>query len=593
VRFAGCFVAVFTIFCICLVPARDTRAAEEPAPEVLARAAAERKASRNSWDEQTTFGDYLRVGRHDPKWDEFVREGFSLFTSMTRGEPTLNHNEARMAELLGKAIELGCVEQMLEFGRELFKRGNFKARLPMMLVDAHFRAASDSHRGNGGSSEPAHEYFRDPEVFEEIAAVFEEILKAHPDSIDDRCNCAENACWSRRWDIANRLFNEIGDRPYVGTFFDLQTYYLYESEAHFRVLQGGQRDPAEILATRDANVPKRFTASFVDSYLKLGHRDAKWDAPAENGLQLFVTGWVGNFPGTDWAGDELSIAAPALDEAIALGCNDTIVRYARALIEDVIIRPESPNDPVGPSGLIDLCESISADNRYTLFLRINTAVFGAHFASSTGDDLKPRVAPFLDRIAALLLLAVKDPMIDREALIDMARAIPSFAARLDPNRREAELEGVLKILADAGAPEAVLLGVRSGSAYNAAVEFLNANGGFDMNVEGAARNELSRLVSAGLDAQISAWAADPTLRDPPRFALQLCVYNRYSRPYTEDWYDRAMAASPEPLGGVAHVRDGDPTAAGEFSKCAAVVRAPLRRERSVGDALAADDRRGS
>src|SRR5947209_2149738 len=67
----------------------------------------------------------------------------------------------------------------------------------------------------------------------------------------------------------------------------------------------------------------RWRASTVEAYAKVGSRDPKWDAAAQDGLEKVCTSKVIE----DHDGDLVEAAWKALEEAVRLGCDDPYVRY--------------------------------------------------------------------------------------------------------------------------------------------------------------------------------------------------------------------------------------------------------------------------
>jgi tetratricopeptide (TPR) repeat protein len=104
----------------------------------------------------------------------------------------------------------GSAEHMLEFGRALLAGGNWDARLPFQLIDAHLTLA-------GYASNRA-AYYKDEGVWKDVKAVYETYLKGHPDSPMERSWFAKLACWCGHFDVAHSQFQELGDKAVVTVF---------------------------------------------------------------------------------------------------------------------------------------------------------------------------------------------------------------------------------------------------------------------------------------------------------------------------------------------------------------------------------------
>jgi hypothetical protein len=106
----------------------------------------------------------------------------------------------------------GSPEAMLAFGREYLKRGDWDARLPFVLVEAHL--ALSRYARDGYKTQPQPQYFRDnPEVLHDVKAVYDEYLKrTESPSLFHRSRYAELALWSGQYALAAEQFAAMGDK---------------------------------------------------------------------------------------------------------------------------------------------------------------------------------------------------------------------------------------------------------------------------------------------------------------------------------------------------------------------------------------------
>ena len=99
-------------------------------------------------------------------------------------------------------------EGALKFARELVKEGDFRHRLPMVLVELHL--AKGLRRG----VEPGFDadYFADPDVFDDVKSVYEPLLAKYPGNIRDRTWYAVLASWCGKWKVADAQFRLLGEK---------------------------------------------------------------------------------------------------------------------------------------------------------------------------------------------------------------------------------------------------------------------------------------------------------------------------------------------------------------------------------------------
>jgi hypothetical protein len=115
----------------------------------------------------------------------------------------------------------GSAADMIQFGRECLRGGNWEGRIPFILVDAHWKLAQDAPDRD--------EYFTQPEVWDDLRSEYEPYLKRHPDAAWDRSYYAYYATLCGRWDVARQQFEILGDNPELKPFGTKAAYeYLRE-----------------------------------------------------------------------------------------------------------------------------------------------------------------------------------------------------------------------------------------------------------------------------------------------------------------------------------------------------------------------------
>ena len=96
--------------------------------------------------------------------------------------------------------------QAVEFGHQCQATRNWAARLPFILVEAHRRLAARAPK-------PA-DYWRQPEVWSDVQAVYADCLaQTRPDADYERSGFAWYACLAGRWKVAAGLFDALGEHP--------------------------------------------------------------------------------------------------------------------------------------------------------------------------------------------------------------------------------------------------------------------------------------------------------------------------------------------------------------------------------------------
>jgi hypothetical protein len=118
----------------------------------------------------------------------------------------------------------GSPEEMLEFGRECLKGGNWNAGFPFILVHAH-EALSRYNRNDPDA------YFKQPGVWPDIKSVYTPYLDMYPDATHQRSQLALYACRCGQWADANRQFVQLGDKIDLQVFQNQTNFDRLRKEA--------------------------------------------------------------------------------------------------------------------------------------------------------------------------------------------------------------------------------------------------------------------------------------------------------------------------------------------------------------------------
>lgn len=117
----------------------------------------------------------------------------------------------------------GSAEDMVAFGRECLETGNWGSRIPIILAEAHIRAA--------GYQEDSDAYIARPEVWKDIQSVYVPYLEAFPERHHDRCMYAKLACQAGQWKVADEQFNRLGNHARMIVFGKRQVYNQMRQQA--------------------------------------------------------------------------------------------------------------------------------------------------------------------------------------------------------------------------------------------------------------------------------------------------------------------------------------------------------------------------
>ncbi len=118
----------------------------------------------------------------------------------------------------------GNENAMLAFGRECVKGGNWKARLPFILVDAHAALARYQQNNIDG-------YYQQAGVFDDLKSVYEPYLRMNPQARLERSQYAQLACRCNRWEEADKQFQALGDRGDPTVFPNRAEFLRLKTEA--------------------------------------------------------------------------------------------------------------------------------------------------------------------------------------------------------------------------------------------------------------------------------------------------------------------------------------------------------------------------
>jgi hypothetical protein len=132
-------------------------------------------------------------------------------------------------------------DEVLAFGRQLLTEGNFRAGLPIILAEAHDSIGLKLllEQVTNGPTEGFHPlignnkaYFRRPETWADISAVFEGLIREHPESLYYRSLYAMGASAAGRSDVVAEQLDAMGG----------QRSWMVLSDQHYESLKAEVRE---------------------------------------------------------------------------------------------------------------------------------------------------------------------------------------------------------------------------------------------------------------------------------------------------------------------------------------------------------------
>jgi hypothetical protein len=105
----------------------------------------------------------------------------------------------------------GSVKDMLDFGHELAKGGNWAGGLPLILEETYWTIAFKSPLAKPPMPDPL--WFNRPEIWADVQPIYEEKLRRSPESRLWRTKYMVVAAWTEHWDVANEQLQKLNNKP--------------------------------------------------------------------------------------------------------------------------------------------------------------------------------------------------------------------------------------------------------------------------------------------------------------------------------------------------------------------------------------------
>ncbi len=110
----------------------------------------------------------------------------------------------------------GTPQEMIDFGRQCVKDGNWWGHIPFVLVDAHQEVAEMVPNSSM--------YYQQAAVWMDVQSVYQPFLERYPEADWAKTAYVKWACRCNQWKTAVMLFDELGDRANVNEFNGKATY---------------------------------------------------------------------------------------------------------------------------------------------------------------------------------------------------------------------------------------------------------------------------------------------------------------------------------------------------------------------------------
>jgi len=279
----------------------------------------------------------------------------------------------------------------------------------------------------------------------------------------------------------------------------------------------------------------------LDAFDKNGQKDGRWDHQAREGLELAVQSWSGVRQ------DEGSMAPRAyslLSDAVAAGCEDPMLLFARARMYDVGVKKdfnESLKLHLAAATAMKARGSVYAPYRQSAaFWRV--ADYLSRAKKTLSDKERDECTAWLEMAVGQLRLAAKDPAAPLLPLIDLGSGMTTTWKTLTKDRKDG-MDKVLAAFSDAR-PQGILPLVYKGEEL---IHYAwDARGGGWANTVTDEGWKLMGERLAGAEAALTkAWEMDPGDPQAPTLMLKVELGQGKGRPVMETWFKRAMEADPD------------------------------------------------
>jgi hypothetical protein len=130
----------------------------------------------------------------------------------------------------------GSVTPMIEFARTCRDHPDIDSGIPLLLVEAHLRAAQYGDAGELDDLDTAY-FTSTPDVWRDIQSVYEPYLQRHPQSLYHRSRYAQLAAWCGQWPSSDKQLREMGDQFSMSWFRSRESWQSLRSRVQAQLAQ--------------------------------------------------------------------------------------------------------------------------------------------------------------------------------------------------------------------------------------------------------------------------------------------------------------------------------------------------------------------
>ncbi|CAN5603738.1 hypothetical protein BH10PLA1_BH10PLA1_19280 [soil metagenome] len=432
----------------------------------------------------------------------------------------------------------GSEAEQLKFGRECLAAGDFSSRVPLMMVSA-YKSVEDTIRFGALVKRPA---MHNDEAWADIAAAYDGYLAQNPNADLDYTAYAKLALDAGRWKEADAILKKAGDHLDVASFGGEDVLRLTKIDLAQRLADDGNADLTASESARATAGLRSWRKMLTEDYEKVGRHNGKWDAKVKAGLAALEMGWGGR---ESRKGNELDEAHAALDQAVAAGCDDPMIKCLATWVTD-------GEFAVREKGYVNLSLPLYADmvaSPYSASLRVmlaeplvsseigRVAWFGPPKAHPNAEGSKR-----LDELLTMLPQVVKEQLIESRSLAEVTQHIAADYLWIG------EPADVLESRIDAA--------LKAAGANDRAIAYFHAKYIYDQSWQlwpekkqlREAQGKEFKPYLARLDqarqAYEALWQADPGDPTPATQIIMICRNSKRPRDLMEFWFRQALLPAP-------------------------------------------------
>jgi hypothetical protein len=292
------------------------------------------------------------------------------------------------------------------------------------------------------------------------------------------------------------------------------------------------------LQAREARVTKWNERTALSAYNQFGHKDPKWDEPAEQGI---VAAFSMVNPGNEKTHQ-------LLDKAIKAGCNDALVGYLDADMLNRLSSSDATHENLRAAVRALLKTKYPASRKVLAAMATYQDAYDAAYNQTF--DTKEKLKEFSDNTYPFMLAVYNDwdrmiaePGLPRQIIADLAMQVMNVNCWSGDDRKKYILDRFIPSVERAFSKGAVPLICRAEFNINYAWDARGGGTADTVTPEGwqAFRDRLARAHKF-LE---QAWEKNPTWPQIPTNMIVVAMGEGMKQEDMELWYSRAMQVDPD------------------------------------------------